>query len=160
MIKALRAPLLVVALVVGVAGAAVATPAVDFGPPTPLARGTLAESVHYNTGEVKFQTKGAVDFVTQTITIGGQGRIATSGWHTHPGVVLVTVASGTLVRYEADCSATTYGAGDAFTEAGGHPALVRNEQPTTPAVVYVTYVVPEGTALLRHDAANPGCPQN
>ena len=160
MLTSLRSPLLAVALVVGLAGAAVATPAVDFGPPTPLARGTLAESVHYNTGEVKFQTKGAVDFVTQTITIGGKGRIASSGWHTHPGVVLVTVASGTLVRYDADCSATTYGVGDAFTEAGHHPGLVRNEQTSTPAVVYVTYLVPEGTTVLRNDADNPGCPQS
>lgn len=159
MLKSLRSPLLAVALVVGLAGAAVATPAFDFGPPTPLARGTLAGPVHYNTGEVKFQTKGGVDFVTQTITIGAGGAGASSGWHSHPGVVLVTVASGTLVRYDSDCSANTYGVGDAFTESGAHPALVRNEQ-STPAVVYVTYVVPEGTTVLRHDADNPGCPQN
>lgn len=101
-----------------------------------------------------------MDFVTQTITIGGKGRIVSSGWHTHPGVVLVTVASGTLVRYEADCSATTYTAGDAFTEAGDHAALVRNEAPSIPAVVNVTYVVPAGTRALPQDADNPGCAQN
>lgn len=159
MLKAIRSPLLALVFVVGLAGAAVATPAVDFGPPTPLSRGTLGESVHYNTGEVKFQTKGAVDFVTQTITIGAKGNGASSGWHSHPGVVLVTVKSGTLVHYDADCSAKTYPAGSAFAESGGAPALVRNES-ADPAVVYVTYVVPAGTTALRNDAPNPGCPQN
>ena len=158
MLKALRSPLLALVFIVGLAGAAVATlPAVDFGPATPLSRGTLGESVHYNTGEVKFQTKGAVDFVTQTVTIGG--RVGSSGWHSHPGVVLVTVKSGTLVRYDADCSPTTYAAGSAFTESGDAPALVRNNT-TAPAVVYVTFVVPAGATPLRIDAPQPlGCNQ-
>lgn len=157
MLKSIRSPLLALVLVVGLAGAAVATPGVNFGPPTPLARGTLAESVHYNTGEVKFQTKGAVDFVTQTITIGPSGS---SGWHSHPGVVLVTVQSGDLLHYEADCSATSQSAGSAFTEAGDQPTLLRNASTTTSAVVYVTFIVPAGTTVLRNDALNPGCPQN
>lgn len=105
-------------------------------------------------GVVKFRTKGAVDFVTQKITIAASG---TSGWHTHPGVVLVTVASGALVRYHSDCAGTTLPAGAAFTESGRDPALVRNES-ATEAVVYVTYLVPAGTSALRVDADNPGCP--
>ena len=153
--KALRSPLLALALVGLFAGTALATASIGFHA-TPIARGTLSESVHYNTGEVKFQTKGAVDFVTATVTFDPLGS---SGWHTHPGVVLVTVASGSLVEYEANCEGTVHPAGSAFSESGSGPAVVRNESATTPAVVYVTYLVPAGTTALRIDQPNPGCPQ-
>lgn len=79
-----------------------------------------------------------------------------------PGVVLVTVASGTLVRYDEHWSPTEHIAGSAssaFIESGDHAGLVRNES-TTLAVVYVSYIVPVGTldADLRIDKNNPGCP--
>ena len=153
---AIRSPLLALALTAVFAGTALATGAIGFHP-TPLSRGTLSESVHYNTGAVKFQTKGAVDFVTQTITFDAP---ATSGWHAHPGVVLVTVKSGTLVRYDENCSRSVVSAGSAFTESGDHAGLVRNESAETPAVVYVTFLVPAGTTALRIDKPNPGCPQD
>jgi quercetin dioxygenase-like cupin family protein len=154
--KAIRSPLLAMALIVVFAGTVLATAASGFHP-TLLSRGTMSESVHYNTGAVKFQTKGSVDFVTQTITFDAPGS---SGWHAHPGVVLVTIASGSLVRYDEHCSATVYAAGSAFTESGHDAGLVRNESTTTPAVVYVTFLVPAGTTALRIDKDNPGCPQN
>ena len=154
--KAIRSPLLAVALVVVFAGTVLATSASGFHP-TILGRATLGDSVHYNTGEVKFQTKDPVDFVTATVTIDPLGS---SGWHSHPGVVLVSVVSGSLVVYDAHCAATVYAAGSAFTESGNEPGLVRNESATTPEVSYVTYLVPAGTTALRIDQANPGCPQN
>lgn len=155
--NAIRKPLLPLVVVLGVgvlAGTAIATPASGFNP-TLLSRATLSESVNYNTGEVRLKTKGAVDITHQTITIDPG---ATSGWHTHPGVVLVAVKQGSLVRYDEHCSATVTAAGSAFTESGRHAGLVRNEG-TAAAVVYVTYVTPVGAAL-RVDAPNPGCPQN
>jgi len=115
--------------------------------------------MHFNTGAIKFQTKESVDLVTQTINIGVPGS---SGWHSHPGVVLVTVKTGSVVRYDEHCAATVYTAdtpNSAFVESGDHAGLVRNES-GTPAVVYVTFVVPAGTTALRIDKANPGCPQN
>ncbi len=116
------------------------------------------ESVHFNTGEVKFQTKGPVLLATNSVTIQPGGS---SGWHFHPGVTLVSVASGTVVRYDAHCMATVFNTGDAFIESGNHPLNVRNEG-TTPAVNIVTFIVPAGTTNmgLRIDAPNPGCPQN
>lgn len=152
---AIRSPLLSLAFVVVLAGTALATPATGFSA-TPLARGTLGESERINTGEVKFQTKGPVDVVTQTVTFSAPGS---SGWHAHPGVVLVTVKSGSLVHYDDDCSAVVYPAGSAFVESGSAAALVRNESTTSPAVVYVTFLVPAGTTALRIDKPNPGCPQ-
>ena len=153
--ESIRSVLLATGLIGVLAGTVLATPGSNLSP-TFLSRGTASETVHFNTGEVKFQTKAAVDIVTQTITFGAP---STSGWHSHPGVVLVTVASGSLVRYDAHCSPTVYAAGSAFVESGNHPGLVRNESTTTAAIVHVTYVVPEGTADadLRINQDNPGC---
>ena len=149
----MRGLLLTGALVVVFAGTAVATPG-GGATGTFLSRATLTERVHFNTGDVKFQTKEPVDFVTQTITFGAN---STSGWHAHPGVVMVSVTSGELTRYASDCSYETVSAGEAFVESGDHAGLVNS---VSGAVVYVTYVVPEGTtnAQLRIDKPNPGCP--
>jgi quercetin dioxygenase-like cupin family protein len=152
--KAIRSPLLALALIPMLAGSVLATPSRDFTA-TPLARGTLTESVHFNSGEVKFQTKGSVDFATNMVTILPGGS---SGWHFHPGVTLVSVASGSVVRYDAHCTATVFAAGSAFVESGDHPLLVRNES-ATPAVNIVTFLVPAGVPL-RIDSPNPGCPQD
>jgi quercetin dioxygenase-like cupin family protein len=140
------------------AGTVLATPGSLFGPPTTLSRGTLSERVNFNTGEIKFRTKDSVDFVTQNIVIKGGGS---SGWHAHPGVVLVTVASGNLLRYDNRCRATAYGPNSAFVESGHHAGLVRNASATADAVVYVTFIVPPETTAseLRIDKRNPGCPQ-
>jgi len=123
---------------------------------TPLARGTTFGAMQFNIGDIKFQTKSQVDVAQATVTIDPLGS---SGWHSHPGVVLVTVTSGTVTFYAADCSFNTYPAGTAFVESNGATGLARNESTTTPAVVYVTYVVPVGAAL-RIDQPNPGCPQS
>ena len=154
-----HSPLLALALVVVFAGTVLATTSSGFHSTT-LARGTLSESVRFNTGEVKFQTKDPVDFVTVAVTIDPLGS---SGWHAHPGVLLVTVASGSETFYDEHCSATVHTAGTAsasFVESGDEPFLAHNESTTTPVVVYVTYIVPAGTTALRIDKANPGCPQN
>jgi len=39
-----------------------------------------------------------------------------SGWHSHPGVLVLTVVSGTIEWYDANCNKTVYNAGDTFTE--------------------------------------------
>jgi quercetin dioxygenase-like cupin family protein len=157
--KTIRGPLLLaVVLVLALAGTALATAASGFHG-TILAHGTNAVTVQVNDGAIKFQTKAPVDFVSATVTIDPLGS---SGWHSHPGVVLVTVASGAVSFYDADCSVMVHTAGTSFVESDGDTGLARNESTTTPAVVYVTYIVPAGTANsgLRIDQANPGCPQS
>jgi quercetin dioxygenase-like cupin family protein len=153
--RAIWSPALTVVLIALFAGTVIATDASGFAA-TPLARATLSESVHFNTGEVKFQTKAPVDFATNQVTIQPGGS---SGWHSHPGVTLVSVASGSVVRYDTDCTATVFPTGSAFVEPAGHVLLVRNESATTPAVNIVTFIVPTGVAT-RIDEDNPGCPQN
>ena len=105
----------------------------------------------------------------------------TSGWHSHPGPVLVVVKTGTITFYRAGkhsgldgddenrdngangptCSRTVYAAGSAFVEvpAPGHVMLAKNEG-STEATVTATYFAPPGAAL-RIDRPWPGgnCPQ-
>jgi len=148
--------MLAFALIVVFAGTVLATDSRGFRA-LPLAHWTLSDSVHYNTGAVKFQTKGPVELVTTTVTIDPLGS---SGWHSHPGVVLVTVKSGSVVVYAADCSSKVYGPGTAFTESGDEPGLVRNESASITEVSNVTYIVPKGTTVFRIGKGNPGCPQD
>jgi quercetin dioxygenase-like cupin family protein len=153
---ALRSPLLGLALVLVFGGVALATPAIDFVG-TPLAKGTMAETVQFNTGVVKFQTKGPVVFNVATVTIKPGG---TSGWHSHPGVVLVTVKQGSVTFYDQTCSATVHATGTSFVEAAGDgPGLAHNEG-SIDAIVYVTYIAPAATTVFRIDEANPGCPES
>ena len=77
-LRAVRSPLLAIALVAAFAGTVVATGATGFSA-TLLARGTLSTDVQFNTGAVKLQTKGDVDFVHSMVTIQPNGS---SGAHT------------------------------------------------------------------------------
>jgi hypothetical protein len=83
-----------------------------------------------------------------------------SGWHSHPGPVLVVVKTGTLTFYHGDdptCSGASYPAGTAFVEEGGRVGIARNEGAVTVNNV-VTFFVPAG-GPTRIDADRPGnCP--
>jgi quercetin dioxygenase-like cupin family protein len=105
----------------------------------------------YSGDRVKLQTKGATDVATQTITSPPGGS---SGWHSHPGVVLVAVQSGTVTLYDAHCHTTRFGPGQAFVEVGDHALLVRNNT-TSNAVLYVTLIVPKSVPSLRIDKPQP-----
>jgi quercetin dioxygenase-like cupin family protein len=155
-LRATRSASLATILLAVLVGTVLATGASGFHG-TPLARGTTTGPMQYNVGDIKFQTKSRVDVAQATVTIDPLGS---SGWHSHPGVVLVTVTSGTVTFYDADCSFNTYPAGSSFVESNGATGLARNESGTAPAVVYVTYIVPAGAPALRIDQPNPGCPQS
>ncbi len=154
--RAARIPVLALVLVGAVAGTALATTSTGFSAVT-LSRGTLGPSTHVRADGIKLKTHGSVDFITSQVTIAPLG---TSGWHTHPGVVLVTVGTGTVTFYNQHCKQTVYPAGSSFVESGDDPGLARNESSTTPVTVFATYIEPVGTTVLRIDAPNPGCPQS
>src|SRR5665811_933632 len=63
-------------------------------------RATLSDSVQVNQDRVKFQTKDPTDVLVQTISFLPGG---TSGWHFHPGVVIVVVESGQVTTHDASC---------------------------------------------------------
>jgi quercetin dioxygenase-like cupin family protein len=121
---------------------------------TPPAIGTLADIARVNTDRIKFQTKEPVDVASFTVTYDPGGF---SGWHTHPGIVLVVVESGSVVRQVGCEPPRTYSAGDAFVESDEQPTgQVSNPSATTPAVLRVTQVFPHGAAR-RVEADPPSC---
>ena len=114
---------------------------------TLLARGTLAEKVKVNVGDIKIQTKGPVDVATLQVTFNKGGGSA--GWHIHPGPVFVVIQSGELSVWDEDCVRNTYGVGETFFEMGPEASmLVKNEDPDTDAVVIGTFIVPVGATPL------------
>ncbi len=68
-----------------------------------LSRGTVSHGIHVRADGIKLKTHNPMDIVTQQVTIAPSG---TSGWHTHPGIVLVTVFAGTVTFYNEHCKAT------------------------------------------------------
>lgn len=111
-------------------------------------------------GEEVINVNGAGDTVMQKITIAPGGH---TGWHSHPGPVVVLIASGEMSFYDGDdptCAARTYVAGQAFVDSGqGHVHMARNEA-SAPLELYVTYfdVTPgvPAPAAFRIDVPNPG----
>lgn len=116
-------------------------------------RATLAEGIKVHQDQIKFQTKESTDVLVQTITFQPHGN---SGWHFHPGVVIVVVESGHVTTHDARCETVTYGPHQAFVESGTAPFMVSNESGTEAAVVYATLVVPTGN-LFRIETAAPSC---
>src|SRR5437870_4886217 len=103
--------------------------------------------------DVELKSHDNTDLAVANIGIAAGGS---SGWHSHPGPVLVVVKSGTITRYGADnpgCAADVYGPGTSFTEQGGLVANATN-QGAEPVVGVATFLAPPGAAL-RIDAAKP-----
>jgi quercetin dioxygenase-like cupin family protein len=143
----------VLAFPAGFSALALATPPSGQSPEI-LALTRLDDPARVNTDRIKFQTKGPVDVSNYKVTYAPNGF---SGWHTHPGVLLVLVKSGTVLR-QVGCEAPrAYGPGESFVESDEQPAgTVRNPSGTDDAVLYVAQVVPSD-APRRDDAADPGC---
>jgi quercetin dioxygenase-like cupin family protein len=144
--------------VVGLAIFATAVAAVAIASPgttssTTLApRSTLSNSVEVNENRIKFQTKDPTDLVSQQVTFAPG---AYSGWHHHPGVILVLVKTGTVTVWDANCQKTAYSTGQAFIEGGSEPMQVSNEGTET-AVDVATQVAPSGSAFRVEDDP-PAC---
>ena len=143
-------------------GVAVATPGMGVLSATVHARGTLepgkANKLNVFSELVQLKIKGSADLATQQIVIAGGGH---TGWHGHPGPVLVTVKSGAIRLIYADdagCGGTVYEAGDSFVDRGDAGAhIARNVSAVDPVELWATYFVP-GTpgSPFRLDAPDPG----
>ena len=126
-----------------------------------LARGALVDGI-----DVMFRLKedretlvrqvsAPSDVIMSKITIQAGGSLP---WHSHPGPVIVTVASGSLTLVDGDtCQPTTYVAGQTFADAGqGHVHVAYNSG-AGEMVLYATYFgVPAGQSPLV-PTVNPGC---
>jgi quercetin dioxygenase-like cupin family protein len=127
---------------------------------TPIVTGNLVSDVKQNSDRVKFQTKDPTDVRVARIDIAPGGR---SGWHHHPGVVIVTVAQGAVTFTHSDCSSKTYGPGQpdgaVFVEGGDEPAQASN-QGTTAVITYATFIAPHAAPPVFRidDHEFAGCP--
>jgi len=141
-------------LILAVAAPAFGTPSVGVISAPIIARGDFVERV-----DVKFKTRtahgivvsnapDAGEVVVQEITIGPNG---TTGWHSHPGPVVVVVKSGALTFVEEEkgaCTQRTYVAGTAFVDPGqGHTHMAFNPSSSQNLVLVATYFdVPVGAS--------------
>ncbi|WP_329076883.1 cupin domain-containing protein [[Kitasatospora] papulosa] len=107
-------------------------------------------------GKLKVKApKGRTDVTFREITVAPGGS---TGWHTHSGQLIAVVKSGTLTRTLHDCSVEVTPAGTSFIEPSGadHRHIGRNLG-TEPVVLWVTYLLPEGSPL-SDDAEAADCP--
>jgi hypothetical protein len=150
--------LIVVATSVAATLAAVALGEPGFGvAPENLVTANFDHTVHMNSDRVKFQTKDPSDVRVQKLVFGANSR---TGWHHHPGIVIVTVQSGAVTLWQSDCSSKTYGPGlpngAVFAEGGDDPVQATS---TTGARNYVTFVAPSADPPVFRIEDDPiSCP--
>ena len=148
----------VAAFGVGLVAVALGTPPIGaIG--SPPVRGATDEAFKVKNQLSELKTKGPIDVVDQTITIQPGGH---TGWHSHPGPVLVVVKAGTFTLYDGDdpgCTPHAVNAGSTFVdEGGGHVHIGRNEG-TTAVELSATYLLPVGAGPRTDVASPPGnCP--
>jgi quercetin dioxygenase-like cupin family protein len=153
------------AIAAALTGVVLATPGSGVVSATVVARGTFADPTDVKfkvdtLGQEVVHVGNAQQTVVQQIVIGPGGH---TGWHSHPGPVVVVVTGGTLTFYSSEdpgCNPRTYGAGDAFIES--RPGLGRNESTTENLELWATYFdvpPPPPAGNLRIDEPAPGnCP--
>ena len=127
--------------------------------PTIIARGNIgafhvqSRSEGYN---IQLKTHDDTDVQVRS-AIASPGSY--SGWHTHPGPVILVIKTGTLTVYDASdptCQPKVYPSGTAFFE-GTTPHNVKNEG--TVAVEYGTvFFVPAGGPTRIEADFPPNCP--
>jgi quercetin dioxygenase-like cupin family protein len=119
-----------------------------------LGSGTTLGGFKIHVDGVKVESKNAAGFTVAHLTFAPGG---TTGWHVHPGPVLVIVKAGAVTKYPADdCTAQTYTAGQAFVEHGPTDENMVRNNGSVPAETIVTFITPPGAAI-RDDQPRPGC---
>jgi hypothetical protein len=146
------------AIVVGTCTTARAEPAVGVTP-TLIGRATYgAFNIQSDPRFLEFsaQAKGPVDIVVRTHDYAPG---SSTGWHTHPGPVFITVLEGKLTFYEHDdpsCTPKVVSKGEGYVDTGrGH--LGRNES-GTPAKDVTVFIAPVSQPFRGElPAAAPNC---
>lgn len=123
---------------------------------TPLVTALLKTEVQANHDRIKLQTKDRTFVRVQKLTFAAGSH---SGWHHHPGVLVVAVQSGSVDLYDSSCAFKTYGPGQAdgavFVEGHDNAQEARS---VNGAVVYVTYFLPETDPVVaRVNDQRPFC---
>jgi len=93
---------------------------------------------------IKLKTRGSVR-IRNVLTTGAPPGFS-SGWHTHPGPILVAMTPtsvGSLTLYDGNCNPTTIGANESYIEKPNTPILGRNDSGSDADWV-TTMIVPIG----------------
>ena len=98
-----------------------------------------------------FHTTGPTSFIVQDVVYAPGGH---TGWHSHPGILLSSVISGSIEWYDARCNKHVYNAGDGLTESTQNH-YVRNAGNVN-AHFMVTYAIAKGQPR-RIDEPAPAC---
>jgi hypothetical protein len=141
------------------AAAALASPPSLITSTNLVTKADLDTPVDVRADRIRLRTKERTDVRVQKLVFAPGGR---TGWHHHPGIVLVAVESGQVTFFDAHCHRKTYGPGSrngsVFTEVGTEPREVRNlagEQ----ATVYATLIAPDAaTDVFRAEDPVQACP--
>jgi quercetin dioxygenase-like cupin family protein len=100
---------------------------------------------------VALEDNGQSEMYFQDLVIGPGGY---TGWHSHPGLLLITMKEGSIDFYNKDCVKTTYVAGQSFSEGADPHAAVNTG--SVNARLLVAYVVKSGE-LRRIERSQPKC---
>jgi quercetin dioxygenase-like cupin family protein len=100
---------------------------------------------------VALEDNGQSEMYFQDLVIGPGGY---TGWHSHPGLLLITMKEGSIDFYNKDCVKTSYTAGQSFSE-GAEPHAAVNTGSVN-ARLLVAYVVKSGE-LRRIERPQPKC---
>jgi quercetin dioxygenase-like cupin family protein len=147
------------AAIVALIGVAFATPIVGLISPL-LAVGKQNSDIHargtalMSNGEhfkVELETEGPSTITIQDGAIAAGGH---NGWHSHPGMVVVTLVSGSIEWYDENCVPTVYAAGDSWVE-GSQPHAFRVIG-TSSIHLMAFFIIAQGQAY-RTDLPAPPC---
>jgi quercetin dioxygenase-like cupin family protein len=100
---------------------------------------------------VSLEDRGQSEFYFQDFAMRPGGR---SGWHSHPGLLLVTVKEGSVDWYDRDCVKHSYTAGQSFTEGAEAHNVVNSGSGS--ARLLIAYIVKSGEPR-RIENPQPKC---
>jgi quercetin dioxygenase-like cupin family protein len=101
--------------------------------------------------QLHVRTQGATDFYVQHLVVGPGGY---SGWHTHPGLLIGTVVSGSIDFYDANCQRRSFTTGQVFTESTEVHAIINTG--TVNADLSIAYLIKHNSPR-RIEADAPAC---
>jgi quercetin dioxygenase-like cupin family protein len=104
--------------------------------------------------ELQLSTSSPSNFYVQDTVVAPAGY---SGWHHHPGVLLITVKEGSVDWYDGNCNKTTYTAGQSFTESNELHDLVNPGYVN--ARLFIAYITMKGEPR-RIENDQPVCAQS
>jgi hypothetical protein len=100
--------------------------------------------------EVRLNSEGPSTMSSQDAAYGVGG---VNGWHSHPGMVAVTLVSGSIQWFDENCKETDYNAGESWTE--GSKLHYFRVVGTVGIHLTALFITAQGAALRTDEAAPP-----